>query len=181
MYRILPSLLLATLMAFIGAGVTQAQPDASPLTPVTVQELDASQGLIYYSLRANQVVPDSLKDTEAWDLAFQGTTIAVNAQAQIVDIAFDSLTTAPEDGYRADDAETGTAIPSDNGAGWYQYDSTTHLVDVIPQRTIILTTPEGTYAKVEILSYYEGQMPGIGAPRYYSFRYVHQPDGTRRF
>ena len=146
-----------------------------------VEEVDASGGRVYYSLRTNQIVPDSLADTNAWDIAFQGTAITVNAQAQMVDVAFDSLAVAPEEGYRADDAEAGPAIPSGNGEGWYLYDTTTHIVSVMPERTIVLMTPEGTYAKVEILSYYEGQMPGIGSPRYYTFRYVHQPDGSRQF
>jgi hypothetical protein len=175
------SLLVLPVIMFAWAGCAGAQPLKATLTPTTVDELDASQGLVYYSLRTNQIIPDSLADTEAWDLAFQGTSITVNAQAQMVDVAFDSLVVAPEDGYRADDAEAGSAIPSGNGEGWYLYDSTTHVVSVMPERTIVLKTPEDTYAKVEILSYYEGQIPGVGAPRYYTFRYVHQLDGSRQF
>lgn len=180
MHKIFSALLLLSIMLLTGAGCAGAQALEATLTPTTVDELDASQGLVYYSLRTNQIVPDSLADTDAWDIAFQGTAITVNAEAQIVDVAFDALVEAPEEGYRTDEEEN-PAIPSSNGEGWYLYDATTHVVTAIPARTIVLKTPAGTFAKVEIISYYEGQIPGVGAPRYYTFQYVHQPDGSRQF
>jgi len=180
MNKIFSSLLLLAVLMISWSGWASAQPVEVTLTPVVVDELDASQGLVHYSLRTNQVVPDSLADTDAWDIAFQGTSITVNGQAQIVDVAFDALVEAPEEGYHADEEEN-PAIPSGNGEGWYLYDSTTHVVTAVPARTIVLKTPEDTYAKVEIVSYYDGQIPGVGAPRYFTFQYVHQPDGSRQF
>ena len=52
----------------------------------------------------------------------------------------------------------------------------------IAGRTIALTTGDGDYAKLRILSYYRGNpaTPG-GDSRYYTFEYVVQPDGSRDF
>ena len=52
----------------------------------------------------------------------------------------------------------------------------------IAGRTIVLTTGEGGYAKVRILSYYRGNpATPSGDSRYYTFEYVVQPDGSRDF
>ena len=72
---------------------------------------------------------------------------------------------------------------SDNG--WYNYSSATNLIVPVAGRTIVLTTGDGDYAKVRILSYYQGNPatpdPQTDASRYYTFEYVVQPDGSRGF
>jgi len=105
----------------------------------------------------------------------------VNAEAQLIDQSFETIASAPEKGYLKDDAATGTAIPAGTGTGWFDYDSSTHIISAISERTIVIRTPANTYAKVEILSYYEGQMPEFGTPRFYTFQFVHQADGSRKF
>ena len=122
-------------------------------------------------------------DTEdgAWDIAFQNTNIRVNGSVQLVETPFDDLLAAPEDGYQRDEASR-TAIPGGSGNGWYLYDSGSHQIMPIPGRTLVLKTAADTYAKVEILSYYFMDLSAssaAGDPRYYTFRYAHQPDGSR--
>jgi hypothetical protein len=157
----------------------------------------------FYSLREDRIVlgydaadrADSA--STAWDLAFNGTTVLVNGgtsgpgegAAQVMERLFDEVTEAPEDGYAADgeNAEcdtNGLAICGGSGNGWYSYDPATHLITPQPGRTIALRTADGRYAKVRILSYYQGNpaTPGADAvSRHYTFEYVFQPDGSRGF
>ncbi len=152
----------------------------------------------FYSLRENRVVlqhdnPDRADSaTVAWDLAFRGTTILTNGgssgpgqgQAQVVTAAYETVAEAPEGGY-ASDAPGQPAVPTGSGNGWYNYNGATNLITPIPGRTIVVKTADGRYATVRILSYYRGNPPTpngqTDAPRYYTFEYVFQPDGSRRF
>lgn len=177
------SLIFLVLLAGI-SHKTHAQETAteeSSLEPIIVTDLDASGDVVHYSLRENRIVPGDEVSDDNWDISFQGTSILVNKEAQLIERSFDTLASAPENGYRKDDAATGPAISAGNGAGWFDYDPASHIVSAIPERTIVIRTPVDTYAKVEILSYYEGQMPEIGAPRFYTFQYVYQTDGSRKF
>ncbi len=180
-----PALSLFFLVLFVGVSdKTQAQEiaaDTSALAPIIVQDLDASGDAVHYSLRDNRIVPGDDVTDDNWDISFQGTTILVNKEAQLIERSFETIASAPENGYRKDDAATGPAISAGNGTGWFDYDPASHIVSTIPERTIVIRTPDNTYAKVEILSYYEGQMLEVGAPRFYTFQYVHQADGSRKF
>lgn len=121
-----------------------------------------------------------------WDLAFRGTEIIANGGdkgpgeggLQIVVGAFDEVTEAPADGYAA-------SLSAGSGNGWYNYDPPTNIVAPIPGRVLLVRTAEGRYAKLRILSYYEGSPdpidPFADAARYYTFEYVYQPDGSRGF
>jgi hypothetical protein len=142
----------------------------------------------------------------AWDLGFSGTTIIINSgmsgpgsvEAQLLTETFADVTVAPTDRYVADGKNTcpavqtpvgevpGTpyAICSGSDNGWYNYNPQTNLISPIPGRTIVLKTVDGHYAKLRILSYYQGNPnpPDPSAPsRYYTFEYVLQPDGSRNF
>lgn len=133
-------------------------------------------------------------DTD-WDIAFRGTTIAVNggtatgtddepvrtgdAGATIVTGTFASVTTA-EGLTFTEDADAAFAIPTGSDSGWYNYNFMTNLVSPIPGRVLVFRTTEGNYAKVEILSYYENAPanpdPETDAGRYFSFSYVYNPN-----
>jgi len=147
--------------------------------PRVVYDLDASGDPVHFSLRENKIIPADQVKADNWDLQFQGTSIAVNGEARLLERAFNLVAQAPESGYRADDPTTGSAIPSGNHEGWFDYDEVSHVVMPIPGITVALHLRDGTYAKLEIMSYYEGQMPGVGSPRFYTFRYVRQADGSR--
>lgn len=143
-----------------------------------VQALDATaDAWVYYSLRENREVDLEEDGEDAWDLAFMSVQIRVNGTAQVVEQAFDEVAEAPEEGYRKDTPD-GTAIPGGSGQGWYVYDMDTHVIAPVPNRTIVVKTAAGTYAKVEIKDFY---LPGFNEPRFYTFRFAHQADGTRAF
>lgn len=133
-------------------------------------------------------------DTE-WDIAFRGTTIAVNggavtgtndeparngnAGASIVNGIFEEVTSAGGLTF-AQDSDGVFAIPTGSDNGWYNYNFMTNLVTPIPGVVLVFRTHDGKFAKVEILSYYENapaNPDGFADPsRYYTFNYVYNPN-----
>ncbi len=154
-----------------------------------------------YSLRENTIIADADSNSTQWDIALAGTTILVNGgisgpgqgEAQIVSGIFENITQAPESGYVAD-SDTTLAIPKGSGKGWYNYTgegNPPNAIIPIPGQIIVLKTADGKYAKMEILSYYQGN-PDTSTPvfadvatrpkgKYYTFRYVVQTNGSRKF
>ncbi|MEP2057845.1 HmuY family protein [Maribacter litoralis] len=134
-------------------------------------------------------------DTD-WDIAFRGTTIAVNggtvtgtedeperngdAGVAIVTGTLASVTTA--DGLTFNqDTDASFAIPTGSDNGWYNYaGDPTHLITPIPGKVFVFRTTAGNYAKVEILSYYEDAPAEpdafTDATPYYTFNYVYNPN-----
>lgn len=142
---------------------------------------------------------ETSSDTD-WDIAFRGTTIAVNggavtgtadeparngnAAAVIVDGAFDGVTTV--DGLTfTQDSASGFAIQTGSGNGWYNYNFMTNTITSIPGKVLVFRTRDGRYAKVEIQSYYQNapaNPTNTDTPRYYTFKYVYNPnDGETSF
>lgn len=173
----------------------------------TLYDLDAG-AIVLSSDEADAAIRARDSASTAWDIGFRGTTIIVNGgtsgpgegSAQLVTEAFVDVTDAPASGYIVDGSNTtcptvetpGGTVPgstlaictgSDNG--WYNYSPQQNLISPLAGRTIVLTTGEGDYAKVRILSYYQGNPatpdPNVDASRYYSFEYIVQPDGSRDF
>lgn len=73
--------------------------------------------------------------------------------------------------------------PQPYNAGWYFYDLKTHISIPVKNRTFILLTAEGKYAKLELLNIYKGNPAVVSdlhwpAP-YFTFRYFVQEDGSR--
>jgi hypothetical protein len=184
---------------------TDTDPDPDPLTVETVEDLAADPAVrdpetgetsqtgrfTLFNLRTGEVVldytdadrSDSLSTN--WDIAFQGTSIIANATPeseggiQIVSGTFEEITEAPTTGY----AE---ALPGGSDAGWYNYAGPpTHLITPIAGTVLVVRTADGRYAKVRIISYYEGnpELPNAfeDADRHYTFEYVFQPDGSTAF
>ena len=130
-----------------------------------------------------------------WDIAFRGSTIAVNggtptgtndepertgiAGAALVDGIFGEITSA-EGLTFTQDANTAFAIPTGSDNGWYNYNPQTNLLVPIPGKVLVFRTHDGKFAKVEILSYYENapaNPDGFADPsRYYTFNYVYNPN-----
>lgn len=148
-----------------------------------------SGNFTFFSLRENSVVEDSASTD--WDVAFRGTTILVNGGAsgpgqgvgQIIDGVFSEIDEAPADGY-ATDAEGDPALGTGSGQSWYNYNPQTQVVTPIPGRVIVIRTADGLYAKISMVSYYEGNPDTPTAEdeaRYLTFDYVLQPDGSRTF
>lgn len=140
---------------------------------------------------------ETTSDTD-WDIAFRGTTIAVNggtatgtideparngnAQAAIATGTFASITTAAGLTF-TQDAVGNFAIPTGSDSGWYNYNQPTNIVSPIPGKILVFKTTNGHYVKVEILSYYldnpnpiiGGFGPNASPSRYYTFNYVYNP------
>lgn len=139
----------------------------------------------------NGIIPDTEIATSKWDIGFRSTTIIVNsgasgpgsAGAQVVNALFDEYNEAPEAGYNVDGATK--AIPTGSGNGWYNATPTQPtIITPIAGKVIVIKTAQGKFAKVQIISYYKGAPAnpnGTEQARYYTFRYVHQADGTRSF
>lgn len=145
----------------------------------------------FFSLKNNSVVPVTDSATTKWDIAFNATTIITNSGSsgpgtvgvQIYTGLFENLAIAPETGY-VQDAISGKAISTGSGNGWYNYNSTTHVISAIPGRIIVVKTNDNTYAKIEIINYYQNAPVApvnTNISRYYTFRYMYQGDGTRKF
>ncbi|MEE8147535.1 MAG: HmuY family protein [Longimicrobiales bacterium] len=143
-----------------------------------VHTADATkEGWSYFDFSRGSAVDDP--EGANWDLAFRRHSIIVNGgpgftgQGGVLEttVPFDSLTTAPAEGYvsnrvRGDTVNTATE-------DWYDYSWMSHVLRPKPA-TYVVRTADGNYAKLEILSYYcPGAIAGC-----VTFRYVYQGDGT---
>jgi hypothetical protein len=171
--------------------------------PQTGQPSGTTNRFTLYSLRENRVVLASTdanradSASTAWDIGFRSTTVIFNSgvsgpgntAAQILSLPFDEVAEAPADGYRQD-ASGNLAIPTGAGNGWFDrvlfQGGPAGYISPIPGRTIVVRLHDGTYAKLRILSYYRDQPeppinPVTASDRYYTFEFIHQPDGSRSF
>jgi hypothetical protein len=151
----------------------------------------------FFSLRDGEIVlsydAESRADSAstAWDIALQGTTIRVNGgtsgpgngAAYVAEAAFEEVAEVNLNQLQPD-SKSALAIPQGSGNGWYNYSGPpNHVISPIPGRTIVVRTADDDgYAKIRIVSYYEGA-PSDPAEsdadsRHYTFDYVYQPDGT---
>jgi len=168
---------------------------ADPPTSVNSQGRPVGTGkYTFYSLKDNQVIENTDSLTNKWDIAFNSTTIIINGGAvrtgeggaYIFTGFFDELTEIPEgQEFATDNSETDLAIPTGSGTGWYNYNRSTNVVSPIPGRVLVIRTAEGNYAKVEILSYYKSAPAEPNGftdeSRYYTFKFIYQPNGTKKF
>jgi hypothetical protein len=157
---------------------------------------------LYFSFVSGTAVTisDADKTTTQWDLAFTGSynsEVYVNyggykynpgfngpGQGAVIQIdkPFDQVTTAPSSAEF--DAATMTKIGWDagSGAGWFFYSTDNHIAVPIRNRTFVLRTANGRFAKLELLNVYKGNPPVVTdlfwpAP-YFTFRYFVQQDGS---
>jgi hypothetical protein len=157
--------------------------------------------ITYYSLVDDTIVSKADSATTKWDVAFSSTKILVNSGTSGPGLGgafvyiglFDALKTIPADSNFATDNSKASpslyAIPQ-TSAGWYIYNRLTNIITPAAGRVLVIRTATGKYAKIEVLNYYKGGItPEPTAPiseklskqRYYTFRYVYQPNGTKTF
>ncbi|HAY36492.1 MAG: HmuY family protein [Rhodothermales bacterium] len=154
------------------------------LTSKAVQHIDASgDEFVYFNLSDALIVTPEAAGFGGWDIAFQGTNIKVNGASQLLDQSYEEMTVAPEEGYTLN--EDGTSeLPSGSDSGWFSYDFNTHVISPAANKTIVLKTHDGKYCKIEITDYYKVVFTENGpapTPRYYSFRFTLQADGSGAF
>ena len=153
----------------------------------------------FFSFETNSVISNSDSATAKWDIGFRGTTIITNGGNSgpaggggfIYIGTFSDLKEIPSDStFKTDNAPTVYAIPIGSNKGWYVYNPQTNLVTPIPGRVLVIRTASGKYAKLEILNYYKGGVtPDASASdddklkkqRFYTFRYMFQRDGSKKF
>lgn len=100
-----------------------------------------------------------------------------------IDKPYSQVTEAPADDVFTNTAYSGTGWDSGNGFGWFFYSLDNHIAIPIENRTFVLKTAKGKFAKLEILNVYQGNPPTVTdlhwpAP-YFTFRYYVQEDGSR--
>lgn len=169
-------------------------PDGTTYATYTVNNLVADTAKknrpTFYSLADNKVIDVADSNSTKWDIAFMGTKILFNSLssgpgttvAQIVDGVYADYILAPENGYRADTSTSKLAITASSGKGWYNYNTSTHIITPIAGKVIVVKTNAGYYAKLEILNYYKdspANPTGTDKARFYTFRYGIQKDKTR--
>ncbi|MEX0275602.1 MAG: HmuY family protein [Flavobacteriaceae bacterium] len=143
---------------------------------------------VKFSFEEGKVIDSDTK----WDIAFRGTTIAVNggvktgtndeperngnAGAAIASGTFDDI--GDIDGLNFEqDAEGSFAIPTGSGNGWYTYTGPpSHQIVPTAGKILVFRTHDGKYAKIEVLSYYK-DADASSESRHYTFKYVYQPNG----
>lgn len=189
----------AMISAVISCKKSNTQPPV-PLTATQVKNFIADPGLnnnhfAFFSLERNETVSLADSATNKWDIAFRSTTILTNsgtsgpgAGGAFIQrsVSFDAYTTIPNDSTFRTDAATipSYAIPTGSGNGWYNYNTTTNVITPIPGIVIVVRTATGKYAKVEILSYYKdapATPTSADVPRYYTLRFIYQPDNSKNF
>lgn len=127
-----------------------------------------------------------------WDIGIKGTTIITNGgingdggvEAVTIPALFDELNEVPSDASFGTDSQNALAINrnADFENRWYSYAN--QIISPVPGRIILIKDTEGNYVKLEIQCYYRdcptepspGQDNGV-----YTFRFVHQPDGSTTF
>jgi hypothetical protein len=154
-------------------------------------EARAAEEWTFFDLSRGSVVEVPHQFGLDWDLAFQRHTIRTNGGAtnpkgrggilNLGDVAFDEVFEAPAEGYVGDTIASinPQEIVTENLAvkAWYHYNFLTHVLR--PKANVyVLRTADGKYAKMRLVSYYceGGQASGC-----FTFEYVYQGDGSRRF
>jgi hypothetical protein len=145
------------------------------------QHVDVSgDGWVYYNLSENRVVSEQEASFGAWDVSFKGTAVTFNGPSQLLDVTFDAVDAAPEEGYT--EGEDGTSeLPTDAETRWFNYDFTNHTISAKPNRTAVFQMRDGRWAKLNITDYYKVVFGADPIPRMLSFRWVIGPSQSRRF
>jgi hypothetical protein len=191
---------IASFVLFAGVFTSCSKNDtATPviLTATETKNLSAEPGTgnhyTFFSLERNEIVPLADSNTAKWDIAVRGTTIITNggtsgpgAGGAFVQkaVSFDNFKTIVADSVFRTDAGTSFAIPTGSGNGWYNYDFSSNIISPIPGNILVIRTATGKYAKVEILSYYKDAPAApttTSVSRFYTFRFIYQPDGGKTF
>lgn len=183
-----------TLVPVVATTISNLEADpATGFNPNTGQPIGTTSKFKLFSFESGETVANTDSATTNWDIGFRSTTIIVNggssgpgnAQAQVLTAIFDEVSEAPEAGYSTDNGII-NAIPTGSGNGWYNASQgpPPTIITPIAGRVIVVKTATGRYAKIEILSYYKdapANPTGNEPARYYTFRYVYQPNASRKF
>jgi len=155
----------------------------------------------YFSFSTGAVVDPARKVSADWDIAFAkeyNSYVSINNGANsesfgfgstgqgamvVVNQAYDQVKEAPSDAEFTSNNITAAGWDSGAGKGWYFYELQTHIAVPVLNRTYVLRTANGNYAKLQLISMYKGAPATVTdlnwpAP-YFTFRYFIQKDGSR--
>lgn len=163
---------------------------ADPTTSVSATGQPTGTGKYTFFSFKNGIVASSDSATTKWDIGVRATTIITNGGgsgsgqggAVVITGIFDEIKEVPASATFAQDTKTTFAIPTGAGNGWYNYAN--GIITPAAGKVILIKTADGKYAKVEILSYYKGAPTTpttTDVARYYTFRYVYQPEASTKF
>ena len=138
----------------------------SPVIPESDVEgnTENNPGYTFYDLDNGGPIEDSL--SAEWDIAFGGTTLLANSGngggLQLLDAEYSTVLEAPTENY------------TESNASWYTYtgeapNGPKHAVIADTNKTVVVLTSDGRYAKIQILNYYEGN-PDTSTPQFADFR-----------
>ncbi|MEJ2882152.1 HmuY family protein [Pedobacter sp. GR22-6] len=154
----------------------------------------------YFNLKTGTKIDASRKLTADWDIAFTkeyNSLIVANSgtvqgtpgfggpgkgSVVIVEKAYSQVTQAPSVSEFEANQIPSFGWDAGNGVGWFFYDLKTHIAVPVKNRTFIIKTADGKYAKLEMVSMYKGAPATVSdlnwpAP-YFTFRYYFQEDGS---
>lgn len=131
-----------------------------------------ADGLVYYSLKDNAIVPAEEKTATNWDVLINGVELHANRAGLLITTAYDDVSEAPLEGMKNGMMKTA------EGDVWYNYDMNTHEITPKGGMTFVLMLADDSYAKLTVDSYYHRITE---EPRYMSFRYEIAKDGGREF
>lgn len=140
---------------------------------------DNKERYTFFDFETGATVSDSL--SSEWDIAFSGTTILANSGnnggIQKLETSYAEVNEAPTTGFEASNSD------------WFTYTGEApsgpkHAILPNEDETLIIKTSTGNYAKVRMISYYEGN-PDTGssefenlqtrsASKYFTFEYALQ-------
>lgn len=146
--------------------------------PAKAQEIQSTDnlfvadGLVYFNLRTNSVVPSDEKTDTNWDILINGVEIHSNRGGQIVLAEFEDVAEAPIEGMKRGQFKTA------DGENWYNYDMSNHVITPKPGHTLVLMLADDSYAKFVVDSYYHRV---TDEPRYMSFRFAVAAEGGTAF
>ncbi|MFT3824974.1 MAG: HmuY family protein [Chitinophagaceae bacterium] len=158
---------------------------------------------LYFSFTTNDKIEISSGEqtTVKWDLAFTGpynSEIYVNyggyqynpgyggagkGAVVVADKPYSLVDAAPADAVFESSGITKIGWDAGDGRGWFFYSLNNHICVPVKNRTFILRTATGKYAKLEVINIYKGNPSVVTdlfwpAP-YLTFRYYVQQDGSR--
>ncbi|WP_343701768.1 HmuY family protein [Chitinophaga sp.] len=101
----------------------------------------------------------------------------------IIEAPYDQVHAAPADEEFERNGVAGVGWDSGSGYGWYFYSLNNHIAVPIKNRTFIVKTADGRFAKLALLNIYKGNPPVVTdlfwpAP-YLTFKYFVQENGSR--
>lgn len=172
-------------------------------TSASMQNGAASFKNLYFSFQTNAEVKisDTEKRSAKWDIAFTGpynSEVYINngtnpnnpgfegpglGAVVVIEKPYNDVTEAPADAVFETAALNKIGWEAGNGRGWFYYSLDNHIMVPVKNRTFVLRTATGKYAKLELINAYKGNPPVVTdlfwpAP-YFTFRYFVQDDGGR--